>query len=642
MSAIAGLVQLDNCPVNQAIVDRMQVALTPYGQDSQNYCNHGSVAMVHTLLRTTLEDSLDSQPLVHTASGTTLVFDGRIDNRNELACALGLTAAELALMADSELVLHAYLKWDIQAAEYLLGDFAIACWQETRRRLWLVRDPLGVRPLFWYKHPNFFVFATMPRALFIVPGVHKKLNEEHLHDFLCLLPTPGPETYFQNLYRLEPGQMLLLHDGQITTHHYYRFDPSRTIRLSRDDDYVEAFREHLDQAVSCRLRSSGLIASELSSGFDSSTVTAVAARQLAEQNESLIALTSVPREGFTGPAPKGYHIDEGVGAQALAAKFDNIKHIFVRSKGTLSIEQIHHDIKILDHPTLSSLDLAWAWAIQADAAQRGAKVLLAGAAGNITISYKGDFHLPVLLGRGQWLALWREIQALNRQHPSLRRRHWLRQAFNPYLRAVRKFTNPKRSQQRLQPTDYSPIHPDFVARMSTAERAERISCSMNQQPWADGRVMRARAFTLMEAGGYRVASNIMGLERRDPTADRRLVEFCLSIPESQYQHEGQSRWLLHRLMGDVLPPEILNSATKGLQAADWYEALERSLPEIQSELTRLMAHSSANDYVDLGALLQAIDNWPTSGWEKRSIRKTYRQKLLWGLSVGAFLEYNLA
>jgi asparagine synthase (glutamine-hydrolysing) len=361
---------------------------------------------------------------------------------------------------------------------------------------------------------------------------------------------------------------------------------------------------------------------------------------LAERSEKLLAYTAVPREGFAGPAPKGYHVDEETGARALAARFDNIEHILIRPEGSLPIEFLRQEIEALGHPSLSSLDMAWTRAIQADAVQRGAKVLLAGAAGNVTISYKGDLYLPVLLGRGQWLTLWREIQALKRQNPDLRRRHWLRRALAPYLRAARPMTAPKQPKQGLQPTGYSPIHPDFVARMGTAERAARITRSISHRPWADGRVMRAEAFTLMETGGYTAAINTLGLERRDPTADRRLVDFCLSIPESQYQHEGQSRWLLHRLMGDVLPPEILTSTTKGLQAADWYETLGQSLPHIRAELIRLRAHSSANDYVDLGALLQAIEDWPTTGWERGNITKLYRQKLPWGLSVSTFIEYN--
>ena len=106
MSAIAGIIQCDGRPVDRATLERMQTVLTPYGRDVQNHVHQGSAAFLRTLLRTTPEDRLDHQPLVHAESGTTLLFDGRIDNRDELAHALGLSAAGTALMADSDLVLR--------------------------------------------------------------------------------------------------------------------------------------------------------------------------------------------------------------------------------------------------------------------------------------------------------------------------------------------------------------------------------------------------------------------------------------------------------------------------------------------------------------------------------------------------------
>ncbi len=411
MSAIAGIIQLDSRPVDRATLERMQTVLTPYGRDVQNHIHQGSTAFLRTLLRTTPEDSLDRQPLVHAESGTTLLFDGRIDNRDELARALGLSTAETALMADSDLVLRACLRWDTGAVERLLGDFALACWQAPRRRLWLARDPLGIRPLFWHQQSGFFAFTTMPKGLFAIPGVPKALCEETLHDYLCLLPMIGPQSFFKDIYRVEPGQIVVLEDRKITSHRYHQFDPEREIHLPRDDDYVEALREHLDRAVACRLRAIGPIASHLSSGFDSSTITAVAARQLAERNARLLAYTAVPREGFDGPVPKGWHADEGPGAQALATRFVNIEHILIRPDGTSPIDNLREDTEILDRAPFNPCHMVWVNAIHADAAQHGARVLLTGGMGNMTISYDGTPYLPALLGRGYWLTWWQEMRA---------------------------------------------------------------------------------------------------------------------------------------------------------------------------------------------------------------------------------------
>jgi asparagine synthase (glutamine-hydrolysing) len=150
---------------------------------------------------------------------------------------------------------------------------------------------------------------------------------------------------------------------------------------------------------------------------------------------------------------------------------------------------------------------------------------------------------------------------------------------------------------------------------------------------------RMIGLTGLDEGEYMAAANVWGLEERDPTADIRLAEFCLALPDSQYLRDGQTRWLLRRLMNGVLPPEILDARTWGLQAADWYEAAARALPRLHDEISTLIEHGGAADYLDLEGLQGALDNWPESGWETPAIEQTYRLKLLRGLSAGVFLRY---
>ncbi|MCC7278928.1 MAG: hypothetical protein IT487_11525 [Chromatiaceae bacterium] len=319
MTAIAGLIHTDQAPIDPAVLQRMRNLLQPYGRDAQHLHREPGAGFLRTLLRTTPEDSLDRQPLVHAESQTLILFDGRLDNRDELAQALGIPSDQLRLMADSALALHACLRWETDAVDRLLGDFALACWQPRQSRLWLARDPLGTRPLYWHQTPRHFAFASLPKALFAIPGVEKAICEERLHDYLCLLPMIGPESFYKDIYRVEPGQILVLDGERVETRRYHRWDAETELKLPSDAAYLEAFSAELERAVACRLRSSGPIASHLSSGFDSSTVTALAAQQLAARSQRLIAYTAVPREGFAGPVPRNRHGDEGPGAKALAA-----------------------------------------------------------------------------------------------------------------------------------------------------------------------------------------------------------------------------------------------------------------------------------------------------------------------------------
>jgi asparagine synthase (glutamine-hydrolysing) len=637
MTAIAGLIHFDHSPVDSAVLGRMRNLLQPYGRDAQHLHREPGAGFLRTLLRITPEDSLDRQPLAHAESQTLVLFDGRLDNREELAQALGITSAELRLMADSAVVLQACLRWDTDAVDRLLGDFALACWQPRQRRLWLARDPLGTRPLYWHQTPRHFAFATLSKALFAIPGVEKAICEERLHDYLCLLPMIGPESFYKDIYRVEPGQILVLDGARVDARRYHRWDPERELHLPSDDDYLEAFREQVEQAVACRLRTSGLVASHLSSGFDSSTVTALAARQLALRDKSLIAYTAVPREGFEGPAPKGRHVDEGPGARALAGRFPNIEHHLIRTTGTSPLDHLEADIEILDRPPLNPCNMVWINAIRDAAAGRGAKVLLTGGMGNMTISYTGLPYLPQLFGQRRWATLWREARALARR-PGIRWRGVLAQSVGPHL--------PPWLWQRIERlrggpvwmlTDYTAIAPAFMRRMDHEARVRASGWDLSYRPWADGRRMRIAVLDRLDNGDYRVGVNAAGLEERDPTADRRLIDFCLAVPNRQYLHQGQTRWLLHRLMGEVLPPEILDATTKGYQAADWYETLGAIRPRLHEEIA-LQNEKGIGGYLDLQGLEQSLRDWPEAGWHRSTNERRYRLKLLRGLSVGTFVR----
>ena len=149
--------------------------------------------------------------------------------------------------------------------------------------------------------------------------------------------------------------------------------------------------------------------------------------------------------------------------------------------------------------------------------------------------------------------------------------------------------------------------------------------------------MRIAVLERLDNGDYRVAANAAGLEMRDPTADRRLIELCLAIPDSQYLRNGQTRWLLHRRMGEILPPEILHAKTKGYQAADWYEALGEQLPRVGADLERLR-QSGIGQYLDLDSLSASLAGWPDKGWQEHTVMQRYRLKLLRGISVGQFIR----
>ena len=121
-------------------------------------------------------------------------------------------------------------------------------------------------------------------------------------------------------------------------------------------------------------------------------------------------------------------------------------------------------------------------------------------------------------------------------------------------------------------------------------------------------------------------------------ADKRLVEYCLSIPTEQYLANGVQRALAKRALADRLPQAVFNERKKGYQAADWHEGLTAARAEIAAELERLAACAPAARALDIERMKRLVENWPTSGWERPDVMRPYRLALLRGISAGHFLR----
>ena len=612
---------------------RMETVLKPYGRDTSAIWNGGRVALLRTLLRVSPEDALDHQPIRHAESGLVMVFDGRIDNRDELCDQLEINGPRRLMLADSDVAFRAWLKWGEDCLPRLIGDFALACWSERESCLFLARDPLGARPLFWYADGRRVLFASLPTGLFSQPAVPREIDQDAMSHYLALLPLPEEASLYQGIHKVEPGTVVIAGLDKERRRVYFRFDPDKRIRLASTQEYIEGFRSVFDEAVKARLRSAGKVASMLSSGRDSSAVTATAARLLQKNGCELLAFTAVPQPDFCSAVPKGYHANEGPLAASVARRFGNVRHFLIESSSTSSLDRLDVAIEASDRPPLNTCNLGWMSAIQADAARRGAKVLLNGAFGNVTISHPGLSYLPWLLRHGRLVAWSREILAMKRG-PQFRRvsLKWLMYAslapFLPY-RLFRTLT--KGLGHDLDLAAHSPLSATMRQHFRRADREIR-------QPSPDNRRETIASLRLMDSAEHAAASNLAGLERRDPTADRRLLEFCLGIPENLFLREGQTCWILKQALGDQLPREVLNPSTKGYQAADWASNLGPR-EHYDTMLASLSAHPTASRLLDIDGLRAVLNDWPESGFDTVKHQTAFRYKLLRGMAAGSFIRY---
>lgn len=628
MSAIAGIVYSDPQRFIPTDLARMVQALAMYGRDAQQVWQQSPVAMAHLLFRTTPEDDYDQQPLLD--SRFTLTFSGRLNNRAELIHTLGIPVQQAALLADSAIVLAAFRQWRENSFAKLVGEFALAIWDAQTRQMFLCRDLSGSEPLHWHRQAGFFAYASMPKGLFALSDIAKQLDEESLARFIVGLDVVS---LYRGIQSVKPGHYLVLTQETIREQCFHRYDPERRIVFPRDTDYVEAFKEQFEIAVRCRLRSRGKIGAHLSSGFDSSTVSAVAASLLGTQ--SLTCFTAVPREGFVANELRGSHADEWPGAAQLAARHANITHLAVRASGDL-LEPIdvysHHS----DQPGRGVCNMGWIRAIQETAAEHKVHTLLTGQMGNVGLSWAGGNLLPDLFSRAQLLRWMQEMQAMHRNQG----RSWSGLLFQSVGSSLPKNLWQwlhQRGGQSFSVLQYTAIHPEWCQRFALQEQMSEWD---EKRRCADSRPIRCQT---IEATRDRLAQARLGflastgVERRDPTGDTRFMEFCLAIPEAQFMRQGEDRFILRQAYGHLLAEKTLTARTKGLQASDWYERAPELLPRIQSLLAELATSPLAAQCLDLPALNALVAQWPKTGWDQRETNWTYRFKLMEGLAVGLFI-----
>jgi asparagine synthase (glutamine-hydrolysing) len=632
MTAIAGFWNQGGPLAPPEHCRKMLAAQAIYGPHGCSAAQLDDFALGRCLFRTLPEDAYDRQPVIGGNGRFALSADIRLDNRLELAAALGLTAADAAVLADSSLLLLSLERWGDTALDRIVGDYAFAFFDRHEQRLVLARDPLGQRPLFWHRGPHFVAFASMPSGLRALGSVPRRPNTNSLARFVARLPIDGDASYHEGIQRVEPGHVLAISLKGITSRRYWNL-VRRELRLKSFEDYVEAYRFHLDQSVASRLRRLDRpVAAHLSGGWDSAAVTATAARLLSRESEGVIAFTSVPQAGAAAAAPAHEFANEGPLAAATAERFPNVHHILVESPQRSPVEDLERYSRLFQRPSFNLLNHVWLSEIRTQARARGAGVLLTGEIGNWTISAAPNSILADFIRERRWSAWQREARAMLLDRRA-RVRGVAANSFGPWVpdlawRCFRGLSSAP------APGSQGALHPSWKARLASACEESELGSESRPKNNFERSVL---AFSRMDFGEYR--KGILGgwgIDKRDATADRRLIEFCLSLPITMLADQGVRRPLARAALSDRLPDAVLNEKRKGLQSADWQEGMARSLPAISSLIEEMATNDAAASVLDIDALRRWVEEWPDDGWNRPAMLSRYRAALPQALTAGSF------
>ncbi|MDP9301315.1 MAG: asparagine synthase-related protein, partial [Actinomycetota bacterium] len=272
MSGIAGLVRLDGSPVVPADLDAMVARMPSRAAGGVATWVSGSVAMA------TLGSGSTAVVPAASKTGPVVAGDVRLDNRAELLSLLA-PGEDGAAIPDLGLVGLAYERWGAEMGPHLFGDFALAVWDPSRLRLVCIRDRFGTKPFVYHRSDRLFAFASQPVGILELEDVPREVDELAI---ACLLVDEMPEeagSFYRALRRLPPGHILDVEVGgsQSSPRPYWQLDPERDVRLASDDEYEQAFRALLLEAVRCRLPDEGDVGIAFSGGVDSSSIVGAAA-----------------------------------------------------------------------------------------------------------------------------------------------------------------------------------------------------------------------------------------------------------------------------------------------------------------------------------------------------------------------------
>lgn len=337
MCGIAGFVNKDNKDNKKIIIKNMADRIIHRGPDGEGYYVDENVALGHRRL-SIIDIEGGAQPMYSPDNNIVVVFNGEIYNFKELKSEL--KDYKFKTSCDTEVLIAGYLKWGIELPKHLRGMFAFAIWDKTVNRLFCARDHFGIKPFYYAKFNDTFMFASEIKALMVNPAFEKIFNPDILGPYLSFSFVPTEETFFKGVNRLSAGEYLIYENGEIKIDSY--FNVTFDAKNKDYNEYVQEIANVMKDSVKHHMISDVEVGSFLSSGIDSSYIVSLAkpdktytvgydipkyseinyAKDLTDRLGIKNHSKKITKEEFINIIPKiMYHMDEPVSDPAAVALY---------------------------------------------------------------------------------------------------------------------------------------------------------------------------------------------------------------------------------------------------------------------------------------------------------------------------------
>jgi asparagine synthase (glutamine-hydrolysing) len=587
------------------LLEKMADAIVHRGPDDEGYYLNGQIGLGFRRL-SIIDLSGGHQPLSNENDSMWIVFNGEIYNYQELRAELVSKGHVFRTKSDTEVIVHLFEEYGRECVQKLRGMFAFAIWDSLQKSLFLARDRVGIKPLYYYLGENFLSFASEMKAMLVDPAVRREIDPAMIDRFLTYYYVPGSQTLLRNFFKLDPGHWLVVQDGKIQIKSYWDIDFQRV----DDHESAEALEQRvvnlLDESVQLHMISDVPVGILLSGGVDSTAMLSLASRKLHRPISSFTI-------GFSYPGV----VDERPFARLAAERFGS-EHYEISITAREFASFLPEYVRYMEEPVCEPASVAL-YSVS-KLARQYVKVLISGEGGDEAFggydNYRNMFWLETMKAALGPLrsAVGQGVELIGRLSDSR-----VLKKYGPLMDAnldenyLSRTSSPFEYFNKRPSTFYSAEMSQHVNKTRSAE----VTRSLLSRRSGDGpleKMLYVDTKTwlpddlLIKADRMTMANSI---ELRVPFLDHKILEFAARLPRNQKVRGWGMKYLLKKALAKYVPREILDRRKVGFPnpSARW---LRHELKDVVTD-TLLDSKSISRGYFRKEAVEALIERNSRSG-----------------------------
>jgi asparagine synthase (glutamine-hydrolysing) len=578
MCGICGKLEFDSgSKIAPSLLKQMADAMVHRGPDDEGYFVDGQAGLGFRRL-SIIDLSGGHQPLANEDGSIWIVFNGEIYNYKELRAFLVAKGHVFKTQSDTEVIVHLYEEFGVGCVDKLRGMFGFAIWDSKKKSLFLARDRVGIKPLYYYLDDQFLSFASEMKAILVDPAVRREIDPSMIDRFLTYYYVPGSSTLLRNFFKLEPGHWLLVQNGKVHTQSYWDIDFQPTDSSQSTEELEQQVLDLLDESVQSHMISDVPVGFLLSGGVDSTAMLSLACKK-----------TEKPISSFTIGFEHPGCVDERPFAKMAAERFGS-KYYDVTISAKEFASFLPEYVWYMEEPVCEPASVALYYVSKL--AKQHVKVLISGEGGDEAFAgYHNYMYLTWLetikkicgpfrgaVAKGmETIGQMSDSRILKKYAPLVSANldeHYLSRTSSPFCYFNRTpsaiYTN--QMSRRADKSRSAEVTRNFVARRSNDGPLEKM-LYVDTKTWLpDDLLIKADRMTMANS-----------IELRVPFLDHKVLEFAARLPGNQKIRGFQMKYLLKKAMANHVPGEILRRRKEGFPnpAASW---LAHDLKDMVSDI----------------------------------------------------------